>query len=123
MFVYKNSGQPIYQQICNDFEEKIFKGEIQGGEYLPSIRGLARDLKISVITTNRAYDELAKKGLINSIPGKGYVVVPQNGDIIREQQIRKIEDLLQQAIEAAEFAGISDKELQKMVCILLGEKE
>lgn len=94
------------------------KGEMAEGEYLPSIRGLARDLKISVITTMKAYEELAEEGLIAPIQGKGYVVNPQDREMIKEQHLRQLEQHLQEAMDCAKLAGVSREELIKMISVL-----
>ncbi|MCM1054146.1 MAG: GntR family transcriptional regulator [Bacteroides sp.] len=94
------------------------KGELKEGEYLPSIRGLARDLKISVITTMKAYEELAEEGLIAPIQGKGYVVNPQDREMIREQHLRRLEQHLQEAMDCARLAEVSREELIKMISVL-----
>ncbi len=93
-------------------------GQIAEGEYLPSIRGLARDLKISVITTMKAYETLSEEGLVTAVQGKGYVVNPQDREMVREQHLRLLEQHLQNAMEAAKLAGISREELIKMVNVL-----
>lgn len=93
-------------------------GEIPEGEYLPSIRGLARDLKISVITTMKAYEQLAEEGLISAVQGKGYVVNPQDREMVREQHLRQLEQHLQNAMDSAKLAGVSREELIKMISVL-----
>lgn len=92
-------------------------GEIPEGEYLPSIRGLARDLKISVITTMKAYEQLAEEGLISAVQGKGYVVNPQDREMVREQHLRQLEQHLQNAMDSAKLAGVSREELIKMISV------
>ena len=79
MKILQNSGEPIYQQIANHFKEDILSGKMKQGEYLPSIRGLAKELRISVITTMKAYEELEKQGLITAVQGKGYYLVVSHG--------------------------------------------
>lgn len=93
-------------------------GEIAEGEYLPSIRGLARDLKISVITTMKAYEQLSDEGLISPVQGKGYIVNPQDREMVREQHLRLLEQHLQNAIESAKLAGIPRDEMIKMINVL-----
>lgn len=90
-------------------------GQICEGEYLPSIRGLARDLKISVITTMKAYEQLAEEGLITSVQGKGYIVNPQDREMVREQHLRLLEQHLANAMDAARLAGVSRGELIEML--------
>lgn len=116
--ITQNSDEPIYKQIASQFKEDIMNGQIAEGEYLPSIRGLARDLKISVITTMKAYETLSEEGLVTAVQGKGYVVNPQDREMVREQHLRLLEQHLQNAMEAAKLAGISREELIKMVNVL-----
>ena len=93
-------------------------GAIAEGDYLPSIRGLAKDLKISVITTMKAYEQLTEEGLISAVQGKGYIVNPQDREMVREQHLRLLEQHLQDALEAAKLAGVTRDELIKMIDIL-----
>ena len=111
MKILQNSGVPIYQQIAEQFKEDILAGKMKQGEYLPSIRGLAKDLRISVITTMKAYEELERQGLITAVQGKGYYVNAQDSEMLREQHMRKMEEHLQNAIAAARIAGVSEEEL------------
>ncbi len=115
MKILQNSEIPIYKQISGQLREEIMSGKRKEGEYLPSIRGLARDLKISVITTMKAYEELAAEGLISPIQGKGYLVNPQDREMIREQHLRRLEEYLLNAIDAARAAGIGTDELVEMI--------
>ncbi|MDE7233467.1 MAG: GntR family transcriptional regulator [Ruminiclostridium sp.] len=115
MKILQNSEIPIYKQISAQFREEIMSGKRKEGEYLPSIRGLARDLKISVITTMKAYEELAAEGLISPIQGKGYIVNPQDREMIREQHLRRLEEHLLNAIDTARAAGIGTDELIEMI--------
>lgn len=114
----QNSDVPIYKQIAAQFREEIINGTAAEGEYLPSIRGLARDLKISVITTLKAYELLAEEGLISAVQGKGYIINPQDREMVREQHLRLLEQHLQNALESARLAGVSREELIKMVDVL-----
>lgn len=109
---------PIYKQIAAQFKESIMNGEIAEGEFLPSIRGLARDLKISVITTMKAYEQLTEEGLIAPVQGKGYVVNPQDREMVKEQHLRQLEQHLQEAMDCAKLAGVSQEELIKMISVL-----
>ncbi len=111
MKILQNSDVPIYKQIATQFKDDIMSGSIAEGEYLPSIRGLARDLKISVITTMKAYEQLSDEGLISPVQGKGYIVNPQDREMVREQH-------LQNAMESAKLAGVSREELIKMIAVL-----
>lgn len=119
MKILQNSGVPIYQQIAEQFREDILSGKMKQGEYLPSIRGLAKDLRISVITTMKAYEELEQQGLVTAVQGKGYYVNAQDTEMLREQHMRKMEEHLMNAISAAKIAGISDKELLDVMKMLM----
>lgn len=123
MKILQNSGVPIYQQIAEQFKEDILAGKMKQGEYLPSIRGLAKDLRISVITTMKAYEELERQGLITAVQGKGYYVNAQDSEMLREQHMRKMEEHLQNAIAAARIAGVSEEELVETLKVLAAEKE
>lgn len=119
----QNSGVPIYQQIAEQLKTDILAGKLKEGDYLPSIRGLAKDLKISVITTMKAYELLEAEGLVTAAQGKGFYVNAQDSEMLREQHLRRVEEALQQAISAAEIAGMSDEELQGTLQTLLRMKE
>lgn len=119
MKILQNSGVPIYQQIAEQFKADILAGKMKQGEYLPSIRGLAKDLRISVITTMKAYEELEQQGLITAVQGKGYYVNAQDSEMLKEQHMRKMEEHLTNAMSAARIAGISDSELVETLQILL----
>ena len=123
MKILQNSGVPIYQQIAEQFKEDILAGKMKQGEQLPSIRGLAKDLRISVITTMKAYEELERQGLITAVQGKGYYVNAQDSEMLREQHMRKMEEHLQNAIAAARIAGVSEEELIETLKVLAAEKE
>lgn len=123
MRIMQNSGVPIYQQIANQFKEDILSGKMQQGEYLPSIRGLAKELRISVITTMKAYEELEKQGLVTAVQGKGYYVNAQDTEMLREQHMRKMEEHLLNAISAAKIAGISNSEMLEVFNMLLQSEE
>ncbi|MDD6069345.1 MAG: GntR family transcriptional regulator [Clostridiales bacterium] len=123
MKILQNSGVPIYQQIAEQFKEDILAGKMKQGEYLPSIRGLAKDLRISVITTMKAYEELERQGLITAVQGKGYYVNAQDSEMLREQHMRTMEEHLQNAIAAARIAGVSEEELIETLKVLAAEKE
>ena len=119
MKLMQNSGVPIYQQIADSFKTDILAGRYEQGEFLPSIRGLAKDLKISVITTMKAYEQLADEGLITAAQGKGFYVNAQDSEMLKEQHLRKVEESLTDAIATAEVAGISNDELKGMLEALL----
>jgi GntR family transcriptional regulator len=123
MKISQTSGEPIYQQIADEFREQILKGTYAQGDYLPSIRGLARDLKISVITTMKAYETLEQEGLVTAVQGKGFYVNAPNEEMLKEQHLRKVEDALTEAIRAAQIAGLSDSELREMLNTLIIMKE
>ncbi len=115
MKILQNSDIPIYKQISTQFREEIMNGVIKEGEFLPSIRGLAKDLKISVITTMKAYEELAEEGLVSAVQGKGYIVNPQDREMIKEQHLRQLEQHLLNAIESARIAGVTTGEVINMI--------
>lgn len=119
MRILQNSGVPIYQQIAEQMKTDILSGKMKQGEYLPSIRSLAKELKISVITTMKAYELLEAEGLVTAAQGKGFYVNAQDSEMLREQHLRKVEDALQEAIAAAKIAGMSEEELQDMLYTLL----
>lgn len=119
MKILQNSGVPIYQQIAEQMKTDILAGKMKQGEYLPSIRSLAKELKISVITTMKAYELLEAEGLVTAAQGKGFYVNAQDSEMLREQHLRKVEDALQEAIGAAKIAGMSEEELQEMLHALL----
>ena len=123
MKLLQNSGVPIYQQIAEQMKTDILAGKMKEGEYLPSIRGMAKDLKISVITTMKAYELLETEGLVTAAQGKGFYVNAQDSEMLREQHLRRVEEALQQAISAAEIAGMTDEELQGTLQTLLRMKE
>lgn len=123
MKILQNSGEPIYQQIANQFRADILAGKFAQGEYLPSIRGLAKDLKISVITTMKAYEQLAEEGLVTAVQGKGFYVNAQDSEMLKEQHLRKMEESLTAAIAAAKIAGMSNTELVDTLQTLLSMDE
>lgn len=95
---------------------------MKSGELLPSIRNLAKDLRISVITTKNAYEQLEREGFVETIPGKGVYVANKNVEIIREEQLQKVENLLDTAVSIAKISDISKEEMQNMLDILYGEE-
>lgn len=116
------SGVPIYEQIVLQIKNQILAGELKEGEALPSMRLLAKEQRISVITTKRAYEELEREGFINSVVGKGSFVAPQNIELIREQHLREIEDKIREILDLARISGIDSGQLKEMID-LLGETE
>ena len=113
-----SSGKPIYQQIADQVKEQVCSGARTAGEALPSMRLLAKELRISVITTKRAYEELERDGFLENVPGKGCFVAPQNRELLREAQLRRTEEFLSQAVEEARKGGITLEELEEMLTIL-----
>lgn len=110
--ILKNkSDVPIYEQIEEQFRAQILDGRIAENEQLPSIRQLARDLKISVITTTRVYNDLAEEGFIVSEAGKGYFVAPRNNELLRERMLCEMEEGLEKAVISGKNAGLSDEEI------------
>ena len=118
IIIRNTSDQPIYDQICTQLKAQIVAGELEAGALLPSIRALAKDLKVSVITTKRAYDELERDGFLENVPGKGCFVAPQNRELLREAQRRRGEEFRAQAVEEARKGGITLEELDEMLAIL-----
>lgn len=123
MKLLQNSGVPIYQQIAEQLKTDILAGKLKEGEYLPSIRGLAKDLKISVITTMKAYELLEAEGLVTAAQGKGFYVNAQDSEMLKEQHLRRVEEALLEAIQAAQIAGMTDDELQGTLQTLLNMKD
>ncbi|EMS72128.1 GntR family transcriptional regulator [Ruminiclostridium cellobioparum] len=123
IIISNTSGIPIYEQIKEQIKSSILSGEIEENELLPSLRQLARDLKISVLTTTRAYTELEQEGYVTNVQGKGCYVMGRGSELIREQLLREIEDNLVSAIRSARRAGVSEEELVKMLGILMEEDE
>ena len=113
-----SSGKPIYEQIADQVREQILSGALSAGDALPSMRLLAKDLRISVITTKRAYEELERDGFLDNVPGKGCFVAPQNRELLREAQLRRVEDVLAQAVDEARKGGFSLSELQELLTLL-----
>ena len=119
--IIRNTGDaPIYDQITRQIKGLILRGELREGEALPSLRLLAKELRISVITTKRAYEELEREGFITTVPGKGCFVAPRNLELVRENSLRQAEEHLQQAVEAARSGGVTLAELVETLNILYG---
>ena len=121
LIIRNTANQPIYEQICQQIKAQILSGQLAPGEALPSIRGLAKDLKISVITTKRAYDELEADGFLYTVAGKGCFVAEKDLDLIREQKLKELEDHLDAAAALAAQCGVSPAELVEMLRTLLKE--
>lgn len=111
LYISNSSEKPIYEQICAQIKTAILNNELKEGEALPSIRYLAKELRISVITTKRAYEELEKSGFITTQAGRGSFVSLKNKEIVREELFRQIEDIMQKAVAIAQTANISKDEL------------
>lgn len=122
IIINNSSGVPIYEQIEEQIKSQIMTGELMEGESLPSMRVLAKDLKISIITTKRAYEDLERDGFIESITGKGSFVKGINGDIVKENMMFAVQELLETAIEKAKLGKISYEELSEMLKLLYEEK-
>ena len=122
LVIRNTTNQPIYDQIYSQIKAQIIAGKLSPGEALPSIRALAKDLRISVITTKRAYDELEADGFLFTVAGKGCFVAEKNLDLIREQKLKELEDHLDAAVELAAQCGVSSAQLQEMLRILLREE-
>ena len=121
LIIRNTTNQPIYDQIASQLKAQIIAGKLKPGEALPSIRALAKDLKISVITTKRAYDELEAAGFVNTVAGKGCFVAEKNLDRIREGQARDMEAHLNAAIRLAKDSGISYSDFRETARILWEE--
>ena len=111
-------NQPIYEQIYEQIKNLIITEELKAGEMLPSIRGLAKDLRISVITTNRAYDELEKDGFINSVAGKGCFVAEKNLDLIKEENLKKVVQYFEKEVKLSRTCGLTKDDLIDMIKII-----
>ena len=112
------SGKPIYEQITEQIKEQIMSGELNEGDPLPSMRALAQQLRISIITTKRAYEELERDGFIESFTGKGSFVAARNKELFREENLRQIEQSLTFAVEKAKLCGVSYEELSEIIKML-----
>lgn len=121
LFIDNKSGAPIYDQIYTQIKDQIIQGALQPDEAMPSIRGLARDLRISVITTKRAYAELEAQGFVETVQGKGSFVAGGNAELLREERLRHIEELLGGAVREARGVGIGLAELHDMLDVLAEE--
>ncbi len=123
IIISNSNGIPIYEQIKEQIKNKIISGELKENELLPSIRALAKDLRCSVITTKNAYEELEREGYVKGIPAKGFYVAKINRDLAREEQLNKIQDLLDSAITIAKTNKITKKTIVEMLDILYLEDE
>lgn len=118
ILIKNSSSHPIYEQIYTQIKDLILNGALQEGDALPSIRNLAKDLRISVITTKRAYDELEREGFVNTVAGKGCFVAGANRELIREENLKKIEEHMCKISRLAKSCGITNEELMEMFRIL-----
>lgn len=121
IIISNSSGVPIYEQIKEQIKTKILSNELKSGEMLPSIRTLAKDLRCSVITTKNAYEELVNEGYVITIPSKGFYVAEINMDIAREEQLNKIENLLDTAVNIAKTNNIAKETINEIIDILYEE--
>ena len=121
IIISNTSSVPIYEQITAQIKKNIINGNLREGEALPSMRTLAKELKISVITTKRAYEELESAGFIVTVMGKGSFVAKKNLELIKEEQLKQIEQYIKCAVEQAQLNAISLEELIEIVKILYGE--
>lgn len=122
IIISNSSGVHLYEQIEEQIKNQIITGELAEGEALPSMRVLAKELKISIITTKRAYEELERDGFIYSVTGKGSFVKDINGDIVKENILFEIQELLENAVDKAALGKITLDELREMLELLYGEK-
>jgi len=123
IIISNSSPDPIYEQISKQIKSQILSGDLAEGETLPSIRRLAQDLQISVITTKRAYDELEREGFLNTVGGKGTFVAVQNQELLKEKRMKVVEDTLAKAVEDARLMGIGEEDLVEMLRLLFKENE
>lgn len=120
IIISNSSGEPIYQQISSQIKMLIMNGTLKEGDALPSMRTLAMELRISVITTKRAYEELERDGFIESYTGKGSFVKAQNTELLKEENMRQTEALLEQACEKAKICGMTLAEMKEFIEIIYG---
>ncbi|MDE5768974.1 MAG: GntR family transcriptional regulator [Oscillospiraceae bacterium] len=118
IFIDNKSDMPIYEQICTRIKAEIISGSLKEDDPLPSIRNLAKDLRISVITTKRAYDELEREGFIYTIAAKGCFVAPQNTELLREENLRKIEEHITEILKLAACCDLSEQDLCDMIRLM-----
>lgn len=123
IIISNSSGIPIYEQIKDQIKAKIITNELHAGELLPSIRSLAKDLRCSVITTKNAYEELVKEGYVITIPAKGFYVAEINREIAYEEQLNKIENLLDSAVIIAKENNITREKINEILDILYEEEQ
>lgn len=122
ILIDNKSGTPIYSQIYTQIKNQIISGELKEHDMLPSIRGLAKDLRISFVTTKRAYDELEKDGFLYTIQAKGCFVAPKNVELLREENLKKIEDHIEQIVQLAASCNLTREDILEMVHFSLEER-
>lgn len=115
LFIDNKSGSPIYEQIYTQIKSQIISGALQEDDPLPSIRNLAKDLRISVITTRRAYDELEKEGFIYTVAAKGCFVAPKNTELLREENLKKIEGHIEEIMQLSTACNLSEEDIIEMI--------
>lgn len=121
LIISNSSGKPIYEQITSQIKNLIINGALQEGDALPSMRLLAKELRISVITTKRAYEDLERDGFIETVTGKGSFVARKNIELIKEQQLKLCEEHLQKAVDVAKQSSVTLEELQEMLSVIFFE--
>ena len=122
IFIDNKSGAPIYDQIYSQIKAQIINGTLKEDEPLPSIRSLAKDLRISVVTTRRAYDELEKEGFIYTVAAKGCFVAPKNVELLREENLKKIEEYIDEIVKLSVTCNLTRQELMEMICYALDKE-
>ena len=122
ILISNSSGKPIYEQITTQIKNLIFSGKLQPGDALPSMRLLAKELRISVITTKRAYDELLQAGYVYAVAGKGYFVAPRNMELLREENLRRIEAHLTEVAKLAASCDLTREDVFNIYDVLSGEE-
>ena len=122
IIISNSQNEPIYAQIENQIKAMIMQSKLKEGDALPSMRSLAKELRISLITTKRAYEELERDGYIVTVAGKGCFVAPQNTQLVREHNLREVENLLSKAVEIASMCHISKEELSDILTYIYEEK-
>ena len=122
ILIDNKSGKPIYEQIYNQIKAQIINGTLNENDMLPSIRGLAKDLHISFITTKRAYEELEREGFIYTLPSKGCYVAPKNTELIREENLKKIENYIEEIAQLAISCNLGKEDIIEMFNFVLEDK-
>ena len=123
IFIDNKSGEPIYNQIYSQIKNQIVNGDLKEHETLPSIRVLAKDLRISFITTKRAYEELEKEGFIYTLPAKGCYVAPKNVELLREENLKKMEGYMEQIRRLAASCNLKKEDIIEMITFIMEAEE